>query len=139
MALLNCNCSCGCKCNCTVGAIVISAILGVLAAFLQITGTITITPVFLWVVLGVAAVFLGILLLTRSARSDGRTGCACAALTLILAGILGSVLLGLVLLAVGITATSVLSAILVGILVFFFTLIFTGAVCLIRCTADCEG
>ena len=63
-------------------------ILGVLAAFFQITGTITVAPVFLWVVLGVAAVFLGILLITRSARSDGRTDCACAALTLTLVGIL---------------------------------------------------
>lgn len=139
MTLFNCNCSCGCKCNCTVGALIVSGILGVVAAFLQITGMITVAPVFLWVVLGVAAVYLGILLLTRGLRSEGRTACACAALSLVLTGILGSLLFGAVLLAVGITATSIVSALLVGILLFFFSLIFTNAACLIRCVADCDG
>ena len=138
MALFNCNCSCGCKCNCTAAAVVVSGILGVLAAFFQITGLITVTPAFLWVVLGVAAVYLGILLLTRGAEDGRRTSCACSALSAILVGILGSLLLGLILLAVGITATSIVSAILLGLLLFFFSLIFTNAACLIRCQTECE-
>lgn len=139
MALLNCNCSCGCKCNCTLFAAVVSGILGVLAAFFQITGVITVTPVFLWVVLGVAVTFLGILLLTRGLRSENRFACGCTALTGTLAGILGSILFAVILLAVGIVATSIVSAILLGILLFFFAMIFTSAACLIRCSGDCEG
>ena len=138
MAWFNCNCSCGCKCSCTVAALVVSGILGVLAAFFQITGMITVTPVFLWVVLAVAAVYLGILLLTRGAEDARRFLCACSALSGTLAGILGSLLFAAVLLAVGITATSIVSAILVGILLFFFSLIFTNAACLIRCQSECD-
>jgi len=56
----------------------------------------------------------------------------------VLAGILGTVLFSLVILAVGIVATSVVSAILVGLLVAFFALIVTATACLIRCLADCD-
>ncbi len=41
--------------------------------------------------------------------------------------------------AVGIVATSVVSAILVGLLVASLTLTFAGSACLILCLADCEG
>ncbi len=134
MALLN-NCGCGPRCTCTLAAIVASAILGVLTAFLQITGVITITTVFLWVVLGVAVVYLGGLALVR--QSQEVCGCLCTALNTLLAGILGSIALALILLAVGITATSITSAILVGLLLFFFSLTFTSLACLIRCRQSC--
>lgn len=57
--------SCDSKCNCTIAAIIVSAIVGVVTAFLQITGVITVAPVFLWVVFGIAVVYLG------GGRSDG--------------------------------------------------------------------
>ena len=69
-------CHCNCRCSCTVAALIVSAILGVLAAFLQITGVITATPVFLWVALGIAVVYLCVQAVAAS-----------------LAGILGAVLL----------------------------------------------
>lgn len=138
MSLLNCSCSC--KCNCTIAAIIVSAILGVLAAFFQITAVITVTPVFLWVVFGIAVVYLGVLVLAASDRRRGDAfTCLCQALNGLLVGILGSILFSLILLAVGIVATSVVSAILVGILLFFFSLIFTNTACLIRSQAECEG
>ena len=49
------------------------------------------------------------------------------------------VVLSVILLAVGITATSTVSAILVGLLVLFFALTITGAACLVRCLFDCEA
>ena len=52
--------------------------------------------------------------------------------------VLGTVLLALVLLAVGITATSVVSAILVGLLVFFLWLTVAASACYVRCAADCD-
>ena len=96
-------CNCQFRCSCVITAVVVSVILGVIAAFLQITGTITVTPAFLWVVLGVAIGYLGILLSTANRE---RSGC-CAALGTVLVGILGAALFAVVLLAVGITATSV--------------------------------
>jgi Kef-type K+ transport system membrane component KefB len=48
-------------------------------------------------------------------------------------------LFALVLLAVGIVATSVLSAILVGITLFFFALMLTSTACLVRCLVNCRS
>ena len=128
---------CGCKCTCTAAAVIASVIAGVLAAFLQITAVITVTPVFLWVAAGAAAVYLGILVL-RSGCCGGDLGsCGCAGLNTLLAGILGTILFALILLAVGITGTSVVSAILVGLTVFFLTLTVTGAACFVRTRAGC--
>lgn len=126
-------CNCNFRFPCAVTAVIVSVILGVVAAFLQITGVITVTPVFLWVAFGIAVGYLGILLATA-----GRSGC-CSATRTVLAGILGTVLFSVVLLAVGVTATSVVSAILVGLLVLFAALTVTGTACLVRCASDCEG
>ncbi len=129
---------CNCKCTCSLFSAVASLILGVIAAFLQITGTITVTVTFLWVVGGVALVYLGILLLASALQQQcTRCGCTCVALNTLLIGALGSVFFAAILLAVGIVATSVISAILVGLLVASFTLLITGTVCAIRKLFDC--
>ena len=131
-------CSCGCRRSCALAAVVVSAILGVVAAFLQISGTITVTPAFLWVVLGIAVVYLGVLVVASALRRGERQACLCSALSAVLAGILGSALFAVVLLAVGIVATSVLSAVLVGLTVAGLALTVTGSACLVRCLADCD-
>jgi hypothetical protein len=119
--------------------LVVSAIIGVLTALFQITAVITVTPVFLWVVFGIAVVYLAVLplagILGRGRQCDS---CICAALEAVLAGILGAILVSVILLAVGIVATSVLSAILVGLLLFFFSLTLTGTACYVRCLNDCN-
>lgn len=131
------NC-CNCRCTCTAGALIISAILGVLAAFLQITGVITVAPVFLWVAFGIAVVYLGILTAASiPARCSEPTRCKCAALRTLLIGILGTILLAVILLAVGIIATSIISAILIGLLVFFLGLTFTSTACYVRSLTEC--
>lgn len=126
-------CNCNFRCSCVIAAVIASVILGVVAAFLQITGTITVTPAFLWVVLGVAIGYLGILPATTG-REQAE---CCSAIGTVLTGILGTVLFSVVLLAVGITATSVVSAILVGLLVLFAALTVTGTACLVRCATGC--
>lgn len=123
--------NCGCTCRCPILAIIASAVVGVVAAFLQILGTITVTPAFLWVALGIAVVYLAVLLVRRT--DVGGCECRCANLATLLAGILGTILFSLVLLAVGVVATSVVSAILVGVLLFFLALTFTAAACAVRC------
>ena len=121
---------CNCRCSCTAAAAIVSAILGVLAAFFQITAVITVTPVFALVALGIAVVYLGVLVVTTAlARRGEPCRCLCNILNTVLTGILGTILF----------ATSVLTAILVGLLVFFFALTLTGSACLVRCLADCEG
>jgi hypothetical protein len=133
MNLLGCNF----RCNCTVAAVVTSLLVGVVTAFLQITAVITVTPVFLWVAFGIAVVYLGVLAATGG-RMEG-CGCLGVILNTLLAGILLTIFFALILLAVGITATSVISAILVGLLLFSFTLTLTSAACVVRCLFDCVG
>lgn len=132
------NCSCNPRISCTTAALIISVIVGVVTAFLQILGVITVGAAFLWVTLGIAVVYLaGLVVASALSRRTGRPACTCRVLNTLLAGILGTVLLSLVLLAVGIVATSVISAIGVGLLLFFLALIITASACYVRCEADC--
>jgi hypothetical protein len=115
-------------------------IIGVVTAFLQITGIITVTPVFLWVVFGIAVGYLAVSLAATALL--GRTenaSCLCSSVKALLTGILGSILLATVLLAVGIVATSILSAILVGLLLLFFTLTLASSSCLVICLTNCDN
>ena len=131
-------CNCNCRWNCTLLAIISAIILGVVAAFLQISGTVTVGTTFLWVALGIGAVYLlGLVITSTTHRGMHPTEC-CSSLNTLLAGILGTILFSLVLLAVGIVATSVLSAALVGVLVFFLWLALASAACYVRCAADCD-
>lgn len=129
---------CHYQCSCRLLAVIASVIIGVVTAFLQITGTITATPTFLWVVFGIAVVYLGVLVVaTAFSRRTEANSCVCSVLNTLLIGILGSILFALVLLAVGIVATSVVSAILVGITLLFFALTLTSTACMVRSLADC--
>ena len=57
---------CNCRNNCTSIAVVVSIIIGIITAFLRITGVITATPAFLWVVFGIAVVYLAVVLTTTA-------------------------------------------------------------------------
>lgn len=130
-------CGCNFKCNCAAAAVIASVIIGIITAFLQITAVITVTPVFLWVVFGIAIVYLGVLVVSAALTRTQPCHCLCTVLNVLLVGILGAILFAVILLAVGITATSVISAILVGLLVLFFSLMLTSSACLVRCLNDC--
>ena len=140
MSKLNCNCSCNRGAQCSLLAIGASAIVGIIATLLTITAVITVTPAFLWVLLGIAVVYLAVNLIV-SASFKCRRICDCidTPLSLVLAGILGTILLSIVLLAITFPATSVLGAIIVGVLLFFFSLLITSTVCLVRCLARIEN
>lgn len=129
--------TCGRKNNCTIFAFIISAIIGVVAALLRITATITVTPAFLWVVFGIAVGYLAVILtvtgLTNATCRDVKTAISTA-----LAGILGTILFAVVLLAITFVATSVLGAIIVGLLLFFFSLTITATACLVKAYTECE-
>ena len=131
---------CGCKnkWDCTGIAIIASLVVGIIAAFLQITAVITVTPVFLWVAFGIAVVYLAITLIAASfAQDSGSCGSPCVALSALLLGILGTVLFAVVLLAITFAATSVIGAIIVGGLVFSFSLTLTSTACLVKHLINC--
>lgn len=136
MSNLNCNCN-----NRCVGlAIIASIIIGVITAFLQITAVITVTPVFLWVLFGIAVVYLAVTLVTSaSIRSPGTRRCLCSILPTLLIGILGTILTAIILLAITFAATSIIGAIITGALLVFFALTITSTACLVKCVAGCQG
>ena len=120
------------KPSCVTLAVIASAILGVIAAFLQITAVITATPAFLWVALGIAIVYLAVLLsTTRCCRAAIPCQCGNSALAAVLTGILGTTLTSVILLAVTFAATSIIGAILVGLLILFLSLIVSATACLV--------
>ena len=130
--------NCGKRRECSGIALIASLIIGIIAAFLQITGVITLTPVFSIVAFGIAIVYLAVTLLAAS-LSQGATECTgcCTSLNAALIGILGTILFSVILLAITFAATSVIGAIVVGALFFFFSLMITTIACLAKCLAGC--
>ena len=129
--------NCSCEMLCTVKAVLASIIIGFITTVLTFTATITITPAFLWVLLGIAVGYLGIELLTSSASYSERKYC-CRNLTTFFVGILGTVLTSLVLLGISFAATSIAGAIITGFLLFFFSLLIISSVCLVKCRCNCD-
>lgn len=121
--------------GCIGAGVIASLVIGIIAAILRFTAVITLTPAFLWVTLGVAIVYLGILLLASGARRT--SDCFCRSLSAVLTGILGTILTSVILLGIAFVATSVIGAIITGALLFFFSLIVTSVVCLIKCKYGC--
>lgn len=119
--------------GCTIVSLIVSAVLGVIAAFRRITGVITVTPAFLWVVFGIAVVYLAVLLLVSPhIRRNGVCVGIPLTLTALVAGILGTVLFAVILLGVEFVTTSVIGAIVTGALVFFFFTAVSVTACLVR-------
>lgn len=133
-------CNCVFKCPCILAAEIVSLIIGIVAAFLQITGMIAIGTPLLWVLLGIAVSYLGLLVVAAALHGGGEScDCLCLVLRVLLAGILGTVLFAAILLVVDIAAASPLGALLTGLLVLSFALTLTASACLVRNLFGCEG
>lgn len=133
------NTNCRCQGDCIGLSIVASIIIGIITAFLTFSAAITITPAFLWVVLGIAVVYLAITFIVTSFLGETRIrDCVCRILSALLIGILGAALVAVILLAITFAATSVLGAIISGALVGFLALILTSTACLVKCLARCD-
>jgi hypothetical protein len=131
-------CRC-CRIGCGVFAVVTSLILGIITAFLRITGTIALTPAFLWVILGIAVVYLAVTVIAATRFRNDCCESLCSTITALLTGILGTILLSIVFLAIEFVTTSIIGAILTGALLFFFFLTITSVACLVRCFFNCEN
>ena len=137
MSMLDCNCNCRCRCN--LIALIASLLIGVIAAFLQITGVLAVSTTVLWTALIIAVAYLAVLILSMALMGRKEAcACLCTNLRALVAGALGAILFALVLLLIDVAAASVIGAILVGLLLFFFALLFASSACLIKCLADCR-
>ena len=129
--------NCSSNVECTFLSISAAIIVGMVTAILQFTAIITVGTVFPWVALGIAIVYLlALVVFAPSFRNGG--GCVCRVLSVIIAGILGTVITALILLAVTFAATSVLGAIFAGLLLGFFALLVTATACLLKCAVNCD-
>ncbi len=125
--------------DCTLISLVVSVVIGIVTAFLRITGVIAIPPVFFWVIFGIAVGLLAITLVAvTSTRNTDNCDCKEKALGTQLVSILATVLLSLILLAIPFVTTSVIGAILTGLALLFFSLSLGSTACLIKCYAKCK-
>ncbi|MBQ3022316.1 MAG: hypothetical protein IJD91_03195 [Clostridia bacterium] len=134
------SCSCSRGFDCSFLAIAASVIVGIVTTLLRITAVITLTPAFLWVLLGIAVVYLAVnLIVSSTLRCCRSRDCAQTPLSLVLTGILGTILTAIILLGVIFPATSVLGAIITGALLLFFSLFITATACLVVCLATTDN
>lgn len=129
MSILNCDN----RCNCSGFAIIASLIIGIITSFFRLTGTLIETTAFLWVIFGIAVVYLALTLfaaILTGTTSNFRD--FCSALTLLLIGLVGTIFVAIVMLAFEFAATSVIGAIALGLLILFFFLSIISAACLVR-------
>lgn len=125
---------CNRNCNrneCLIIAIASSIVIGIVAAILSITGIITVAPAFLWVLLGIAVVYLAIAFVVSSLRRFDTPYSARSLIATLIAGILGTVLFSVILLGITFAATSPVGAVIVGLLLLSFALIITATSCLV--------
>ncbi len=123
---------CGCKKRCAVLSVIVSAVVGVLVAFLRFAAVIAINPVAYIVAFGIGVLFLAIAYATAALNPGNGADGACPTLTALLVGALGTVATSLVLLGVGFTATSTVGALVNGVLGYFFAQTLTAAACRVR-------
>ena len=130
--------NCECKRDCLLFSAVSSIIIGIIVAFLRITGVITITQTLLIVVFGIAVLFL-LAALIASALWGQRIciSCVYSTVSAVLVGVLGTLLLSVILLAIPFATTSIIGAIITGALAAFFSYIFTATACTIKCFVKC--
>ena len=118
-------------------AFIASVVVGVITAILRYTAVITITPAFLWVVLGIAVVFLGASVFAAILGRNSVRRCFCEYFTLFIVGELGAILLSVVLLAIPFAATSLLGALISGAMIYAIAQVVTITACVLRCIIGC--
>lgn len=126
-----CRQNCNNRNECLIIAIAASVVIGIVAAVLTITGIIAVTPAFLWVLFGIAVVYLLVAFVVSSLRRFDTPYSSRTLAAAFIAGILGTILFSIVLLGITFPATSALGAIIVGLLLAAFFLIITTTACFV--------
>ncbi len=125
------NRNCGSRNECLIIAIAASIVIGIVAGVLTITGIIAATPAFLWVLFGVAVVYLLTAFVVSSQNNFETSFRSRKLIGAFIAGILGTILFSVILLGIVFPATSALGAIFVGLLLASFSLIISSTACLV--------
>lgn len=134
-------CFCDCKNNndCRLTAIIVSVIAGVVAAFLNFSATIAVPQFVLWILFGIAAGFLAFTFLIAPMINKCETrNCLCPVLSTLLLGIFGTILFSFVLVLIDITAAGLVGSLLTGLLFASFSLTLTSVACFIKCLLNCN-
>ncbi len=117
--------------ECLIIAIASSVVIGIVAAVLSATAIITVTPAFLWVLLGIAVVYLALAFVVSSLRRFDTPNSARSVISTFIAGILGTILFSIILLGIAFVATSAIGAVLIGLLLASFSLIISTTACIV--------
>lgn len=128
--------NCVCKTNCGGISLIAGIIIGIITAFLSITGYITVTDTFLWVSFGIAVVYLLAAFIVSSVNNKS---CNCPLLPLFFTGTFGTILTSVILLAITFADASVTGAIVKGALLLFLSLTLMVSGCLAKCNSGCDG
>lgn len=131
-------CGCKTKCDCTFFSVIVSVIVGIIVAFLNVSGTIAVPQVVLWVFFGVALAALAAAFVAGALQRREHTGCFCSSLTTLLVGVLGTVLFSLVLILADIATGGIFGSLITGLLFAAFTLIITSVGCLTKSLFGCK-
>lgn len=131
---------CNSRRDCTLWALIVSLIIGIVAAFLQITAVVTLPAAALVGAFVLAVVYLAtILVVSVLLRAQFEWECLGHAVNAVLAGILVTALTAATLLVIPFAATSIAGAIITGILAAAVSLTLTATACLVRCLTGCPG
>ena len=123
--------NCNNRNECLIIAIASSVVIGIVSAVLTITGIITVTPAFLWVVFAIAVIYLLTAYIISSLRRYDTPRCSKSIISAFIGGIMGAILISVILLGITFPATSALGAVLVGLLLLSLSLIITTISCLV--------
>ena len=117
--------------SCTCISLFLSIIVGIVGGVFQAVGIIAVTNFNVLAVFAVATAYLGITLLTSAITKIHY--CCEKAMSRLLTGIVGTIVISSIMLITGISFFTVIYAIFTGILMLFATLMITSTVCVIRC------
>lgn len=120
-----------CNKDCLIISIASSVVIGIVAGILSITGIITVTPAFLWVLFGIAVVYLAIAFVVSSLNNFETPICAKKLIATFLIGVMFTILFSIILLGITFAALSPVAAVLTALLLFAFTLMITSVACLV--------
>jgi len=122
------------KDNCGIISTILGVISGIIVSVLFSFGLLPIITTALWISLGIGGLVLFCILLLSIFGSNNISRCLLKSISLLLTGSLGTILSVLVLSAIVLDITSVISIILVGIATFFLIFLISSVACVIsRC------
>ena len=125
----------GNDCGCLL-ALVIGLFIGVILGVVYFFGFLPTIALAIWALIVLAAVFLVLLVLVGAFGNGKVARCICGNGNCLLAGIIGTIILGIIALAVGVATATIATAIIVGLFGLFATLFIIALIILVMCIIE---